>query len=88
MIKRWFRRLIIENTALQGYFAHLPHGAFTAFAAIYLHWAIALIFTLGFVCFEVQQDWHLRDQGHNDIAGFLLGLVLASIAFYFIKAVA
>lgn len=76
---RLFRKLFIEHTPLQGYVAHIPHGLFVVLSAVQIHWVVAATFTIGFICFEVNQDWHLRDQAHNDLAGFLLGIVIGTL---------
>ena len=78
-IKKWLRCAFVENTPLQGYLCHIPHGLFVVLSAIFISWAIALAFTIGFIVFEVNQDWHLRDQAHNDLAGFLVGIVIGSV---------
>ncbi len=80
-MKNIIKRLFIEHSALQGYVAHLGHGIANVFLAVYVHWTIALLFGFGFIIFELNQEWHLRDQAHQDIAGWLLGIVLGSIVY-------
>lgn len=86
-LKMVVRKLFIECTPLQGHVAHIPHGLFTVFAAVYVHWVVALLFGFGFIAYEVNQDWHLRDGAHYDLAGWLLGMVLGSFLFLIIELV-
>ncbi len=86
-IKRFIRfiirKLFIENTSLQGYCSHVPHGVFNVFAAVYIHWTIALLFGVGFIIFEWWQHKAKGDLPHQDIAGWLLGLVIGGIIYVF-----
>jgi cytochrome b561 len=75
------RKLFIEHSPLQGYVAHIPHGVFTVLAAIYIHWLIALLFGAGFIIFELQQGKDYGDKPSDDLAGWLLGMVLAGVAY-------
>ena len=77
-----YQKLVKDNTLTQGLIAHLPHGVFTTFAAIYIHWSIALIFGIGFIVFELDQDWYFKDGAHNDLAGWLLWMAVSAIAYW------
>lgn len=77
----WYRKLFTEDTPLQGYAAHIPHGAFTVFAATHVHWTIALLFGTGFIIFEIYQEADVGDKAHDDIAGWLLGMAIYGLFF-------
>ena len=81
-IRLIIRKLFIENTPLQGYVAHTPHGAFTVYAAVYIHWVVALLFGVGFIIFEWWQHKAKGDLPHQDIAGWLLGIVIAGLVYW------
>jgi len=84
-MKKLFRKLFLEHSPLQGYVAHFPHGVFTTLSIVYLHWGIGLAFGFGFVVMELMHEWRLKDASHNDIAGFLVGIVVSAIAVFFIR---
>ena len=84
LIRRIIYKLFQEHSALQGYVAHTPHGAFTVFAAVYIHWTIALLFGIGFIIFELNQEkhyWKVGDKACKDLAGWLLGIFIAGIVY-------
>ena len=54
---------------------HVPVGALNV-AAIFLHWAVGLIFCLGFLFYEANEDRHIEDQAWYDVAGYLWGIGL------------
>lgn len=80
-MKSLIKRLFIDCSPLQGYVAHLGHGVFTVVAAVYIHWTIALLFGVGFIIFEWLQHKAKGDNPHEDIAGWLLGMVIAGIIY-------
>ena len=75
-------QLFFAHSALQGYVAHLPHGAFTVIAAVYIHWSIAVLFGVGFIIFELVQQYNFKDKACIDIAGWLLGMALTGTVYY------
>ncbi len=80
-IKRIIHKLFIDCSPLQGYCAHIPHGVFTVVAAVYIHWTIALLFGVGFVIFEWWQHKAKGDRPHEDLAGWLLGMVIGGLVY-------
>lgn len=57
---------------------HTPVGA----AVPFLAWVCpisALLFGLGFLCYETVQEWRSPAKGWYDIAGFLWGIVLGEL---------
>lgn len=80
-MKNIIHKLFIDCSPLQGYVAHLPHGVFTVIAAVYIHWAIALLFGIGFIVFELVQQDNKGDEAQQDIAGFLLGMIIFGMIY-------
>ena len=58
---------------------HVPVGVATV-ALLEAHAALAVIFFLGFMVYELNEDWRIRDCAFVDIAGYLWGLALAGLA--------
>lgn len=81
MLKRIIYKLFIEQSTLQGVVAHLPHGLFTVFAAVEVHWVLALLFGIGFMFYEFLHEWRLKDKSYDDMAGWLIGVVIGSIIY-------
>ena len=56
---------------------HIPVGAFNAWL---LHDATmtGIIFSLGFMVYELDECLHLKDQAWRDIKGYLWGLAIAA----------
>lgn len=80
-IKYIIHRLFIDCSPLQGYTAHLGHGIFTVVAAVYIHWTIALLFGIGFIVFELVQQDNKGDEAQQDLAGWLLGMVIGGLVY-------
>ena len=80
-MKYIIKKLFIDCSSLQGYVAHTPHGAFTVFAAVYIHWTIALLFGFGFIVFEIVQQGNEGDKAHQDLAGWLAGMFIGGLAY-------
>jgi hypothetical protein len=57
---------------------HIPVGIFNVFCG-YVGWPYALIFCLGFLCYEVIEDWREKDRGFYDVFGYLIGLATGVI---------
>jgi hypothetical protein len=55
---------------------HVPVGGFNAWL-ICREPAAGVIFFLGFVIYELNEDWRIRDQAWKDLAGWLWGFALA-----------
>ena len=57
---------------------HIIPGAFNAWLfLISPHWGWA--FCVGFILYELDEDWHLRDHAYLDIIGWLVGFALFAI---------
>jgi len=69
MTKRWWRT-----------FQHIPHGLLVGALAI-LNSPLMWAFLVGFLVYEVIEDWRIADHSYIDIQGFLIGLAVAAI-FY------
>lgn len=75
-----FKPLMIDP---QRWLIHFPVGGFNAWAGTE-HWVYPLVFMLGFLAYEVTEDFRLRDGAYIDIQGYLWGLAIGIIAIYFI----
>jgi hypothetical protein len=45
----------------------------------WVSWAAAWIIMLGFIVYELDQDWHIKDKAYRDLLGFLIGAYLAGV---------
>ena len=52
---------------------HLPLGVLTMVMGILIAGWAAGIFAVGFIIYETNEDWHLKDGAWIDIKGFLWG---------------
>lgn len=57
-------------------FAHYIVGILTA-CSILVSEVLAVIGFLGFLAFELNEDWHLYDKAYKDILEFLIGFFVA-----------
>lgn len=65
---------------------HLPVGIFTVFCG-YVNWSCAIIFFLGFMAYEITEDWRIKDGAYIDIFGYLIGLALGVVGLFIYKGV-
>jgi len=63
---------------------HFPIGGFTAWAG-HVHWVYALCVLVGFLAYEISEDWRIKDKAYIDIQGWLWGLGIGIIGVYFTK---
>ena len=80
-IKKLIRELFVENSTLQGYVAHSPIGATTVILAKEVDPEAALIFGGAFIVYEIMHEWRLKDRSWNDLAGFMVGIVIAGFIY-------
>lgn len=52
---------------------HYPVGFFTAWLATET-WVIAILLGVGFLVYEVIEDWRIHDKSFKDVFGNLIGL--------------
>lgn len=64
--------------------AHFPLGILTCLLG-YTYWWLALVFSCGFVIYEVDEDWHIRDGAFTDIKGWLWGVVFGGFIMFLLK---
>ncbi len=53
--------------------AHYAWGLLTALVALVAPVLSALMF-LGFIVYELDEEWHIRDKSYNDIREMLIGM--------------
>jgi len=58
---------------------HIPVGAVNL-VLLQVHPVLAVIFFLGFMIYELNEDWRIKDFAFVDIAGYLWGLALSGLA--------
>jgi len=63
---------------------HFPIGGFTAWSGT-VHWVYPLVFMLGFLAYEVTEDWRIKDKAYIDIQGYMWGLATGIVGVYFTK---
>jgi 4-amino-4-deoxy-L-arabinose transferase-like glycosyltransferase len=63
---------------------HAPVGFLTGFCEAVLP-NLGLILCLGFLTYEVVEDWRIRDRGFHDIYGFLIGVGIFGILAFLIR---
>ena len=63
---------------------HFPIGGFTAWSGT-THWVYPLVFMLGFLAYEVTEDWRIKDKAYIDIQGYMWGLATGIVGVYFTK---
>lgn len=57
---------------------HFPVGCFAGWLISVMP-VIGVVFSLGFLTYEVVEDWRIADRGYKDIFGFLLGIAVISV---------
>ena len=58
---------------------HFPVGVFAAWLAS-VAWVLCLVFSAGFLTYEVMEDWQIADRGYRDVFGFLIGVGVGAVA--------
>lgn len=59
---------------------HFPVGVFTAWLGTFTP-VITLVFGIGFMVYEVMEDWRIKDQSYHDVFGYLIGIAFGSVLF-------
>jgi len=70
-----------RGSRIKAIIVHVPVGAICVLLA-YVHWVLALIFGLGFLSYEIIQEWRIADKGWRDIKGFLWGLGIGGLIWF------
>lgn len=76
--------LLITKDELYRVLLHIPVGLLTCLLC-YVHWGLAIAFTVSFLYYELSQDMHLSDQAFKDIKGFCWGLGIGGITLFILK---
>lgn len=77
----FFRYIFFGHNATQGYLCHIPHGVVNVFLATHVHWTMALLFGAGYITFQYWQKYDGHPVDANDLAGWLLGIVIGGLLF-------
>jgi len=70
-----------SNSANSEALFHFPVGLFTAFL-LHINPALGCLFGLGFISYEVMEDWRIHDKSYLDLYGWLLGLGLGGVILW------
>ncbi len=58
---------------------HIPVGMLTVVLGFFVAWWLGPLFGIGFLIYEVDEDWHLRNGAWKDIKGWLWGLAILGL---------
>ena len=64
---------------------HFPVGAFSAWL-IFVHPVHGILLCVGWLAYEVLEDWRLADRSYLDVAGFLWGFGVTGAVFTYLFA--
>ena len=62
-------------------FLHVPVGIITSFLFL-VNPSLTIIFGIGFLVYELDQDWRIEDSAYADIYGWLVGIVIGAIGLF------
>ena len=62
-------------------FLHIPVGLLNVFFALICP-PLSILFFIGFMIYELSEDWRIKDQAYKDIAGYLWGLAIGGIGLF------
>ena len=82
--RRMKNLLIISKEELSRVLLHIPLGLLTCLLG-YTAWWLGIIFTCGFILYELNQDMHLSDQAFIDIKGWLWGIGTGGLVMFGLK---
>ena len=63
---------------------HFPVGVFAAWLSA-VAWVMCLTFSIGFLTYEVAEDWRTKDRGYKDVFGFLVGFGTGAVALFLME---
>ena len=64
--------------------AHVIAGVLTSTAS-FINPTLATLMFIGFIIYELDEDWHLSDEAYQDILEFLIGLYGGFAAYLIVK---
>jgi len=77
--------LMITSEELKRVLLHIPLGLLTVLFGYYIGWWLAVIFAVGFLVYEVDEDWHISDEAYKDVKGFIWGLGIMGVVVFGLK---
>jgi hypothetical protein len=77
--------LRISKHELTRVLLHIPLGLLVCLFGYVVGWWLAAIFSVCFVVYELNQDWHISDGAFTDLKGLLWGLAIGGIAIVVLK---
>lgn len=64
---------------------HIPVGLFNAFC-LYVGIVYGVLFFAGFFTYELNEDWHLKDNAWLDIYGWIVGFGIGVAILFILKS--
>jgi hypothetical protein len=65
-------------------FIHFFAGVLTAYTSFY-NIVLSILMFIAFMLYELDEDWHIRDQAYKDILVYAIGLYMYAFAHILIK---
>jgi len=75
---------VILREELRRVLLHIPVGLLACLLG-YTAWWLAVMFTIGFLYYELNEDMHLSDHAFMDIKGFLWGIGIGGLIIFGLK---
>jgi len=66
---------------------HFPVGLFNAFL-LWFNTPLGIIFSIGFIAYEIIEDWRIYDRSYLDLYGWLFGLGIGGVIWFLIDYLA
>jgi len=76
--------LTISKSELKRVLLHIPVGLLVCLLA-YVSWPLALVFTVAFLYYEMNEDMHISDEAWKDVKGLLWGLGIGGVIMFGLK---
>ncbi len=64
---------------------HIPVGLFNVFC-LYAGIIYGILFFAGFFTYELNEDWHLKDNAWLDIYGWIIGFGIGVVVLFILKS--
>ena len=78
------RLLFCDSAVLNGVLIHIPVGIFTVYISYLSGW-LGLIFGLGYIVYELNEQKIISDKCYPELQGWLYGISFGAIAMYFLR---
>ena len=72
--------LYIKEDKMKRLLVHLPVGLVNVLA-LWVSVPLGLSFTVGFLLYEVDEDWKIKNGAYRDVGGWLYGMALGTLVW-------